>query len=156
MIHVFQWFWKTWSALVCPRRETQSNSDSVPEQPIEDQVLDAIHGSNTKREPRFTPRILPEAGSQRRVEVEVLKRFDPEEVRSSFCSSGSHAFVSVEIESRTVRRVGVNILKVLAALKECCKEINLNLEELEVFVDRTRRHLTQSGYQLKKYRHHNG
>lgn len=68
MIHVSNVFLNAVFAASWPMLEAQPNSDFSPLQSISNQVVLAIQGSKTNREPMSTPRILP---------LEVEKRFVP-------------------------------------------------------------------------------
>lgn len=64
----------------------------------------------------------------------MLKRFVPVVERSSFCSSGSHAFVRVERERRSVRKFDLDgversILKIeIEELTDCCEEKDFKMD----------------------------
>jgi hypothetical protein len=86
---------------------TQSNSEFCPPQPRLLHTELEIQGSKIKWVPRFTPRILPDEGSQRFagpvVGVVVLKMFSPVLEKMSLSTPGIQAIVE-GIEARRGRR----------------------------------------------------
>lgn len=77
-----------------------------------DHADSAIHGSKTKREPRFTPRIFPKAGILRRAVgcfASELKRETPSAERRSFSPPGIQALA--ELARKAVKSVERCIMK---------------------------------------------
>lgn len=86
---------------------------------MEDHAEEAIQGSKTKREPRLTPRILPDAGVQRRDGEEGVrwKRLVPERAKICLSVPGSQASTqrlrdrSVVVNERTPILAGCAVEK---------------------------------------------